>query len=1122
MSDKQAQLAEKLKQLSPEQREALLAKLQAKKSASNIQQSIKEKPIQIVKRQADGLYPLSFAQQRLWFLSQLEDATSAYNIAGGFEIKGMLDVACLERSIQLLIARNEILRTCFIDSLSGPQQKIVDTVDWSLPCSTIGEEHITSTLRAEANTVFDITAAPLFTIKLFQVSETHAVLSLVIHHIISDGWSNHLMLDQLSANYKALYESELSNVEGSQPALHYLDFSMFHHELVNELGEKQCDFWQKALADNEPLNLTADFNRDNHEKASGNKHVKLTLPKHLQGNFEQACHRVGVTSFAAFLALYQLLLSRHSNQINFAVGIPTSGRIHEDTHNLLGFFVNSLAIPCQINDDAKILSFETLSQLVASFIVEAQSNQDIPFEHLVDQSNLERDLNTSPIFQTFFAYDIDDISQSLNIDGLDVKAIDVDLEHNKFDLSLTLKNTPEGIDTIFEYDDRMYSAQRMEAFSQHFIQLVKAFIEDTTQNIFTANMLSEQERAWQHEVFNSTQRVPLAYQTIQEGLLQAADRFGDHLAVSDAVTRLTYTELNTASNQLAHYLLDQTKAQTATAITPDNQMTFAVCLERGINMSLALIASLKAGAAYMPCLSDLPTKRLAYMCIDAQVSAIICDNTTVQSIQSIAETQQLLLINIDTLNLTDYSAVNVNIESTDNTLFNLMYTSGSTGKPKGVMVPQRGIVNRLQWMQRQYPLSVSDSVLQKTPFNFDVSVWELFWPLLQGASLHYLAPDAHKDPQAISATIQQTNITVCHFVPSMLEVFLQVEDVHACSSLTQVFTSGEALLQHQADVFFTTLGHARLSNLYGPTESSIDVTWHDCVSYENSFNNMVSIGKPIDNTQLYVLDRHLQLMPKGSTGDLYIAGLGLAVAYKNLREQTSASFIEHALVGPGQKLYRTGDLARINLQGELDYQGRSDQQVKIRGLRIELGEIEQTLIQQQTIDQAVMSVKEVAGAQQLIAYVVASEVPDKLVLNAQLKQQLPEYMLPFDYMVVDALPLSANGKLNRQLLPEYQASKKAFVAARHDIDAALIAICQELLMLDTMSIEDNFFELGGHSLLATRLLMHIKQRFNIELPLKSVFEMSTIAQLSDFISVLVPVDIEESDSDEDDFEEGVL
>lgn len=1117
MSEKQALLAEKLKKLSPSQREALLAKLQAKKSANNIIQSVKDRPISRVERRDDGLYPLSFSQQRLWFLTQLEGVSSAYNIAGGFSLQGDLDIGCLEKSIQQLITNNEILRTRFVESVDGPSQKVEPALQWTLACEEISEDDIASVLSVAANTHFDLTQSPLFSIQLFKISKSHHVLSLVLHHIISDGWSNQIMMSQISSYY-----AEFQSSENKEPAaghhskdIQYVDFTAYHHQVVEELGDVQVKFWEEALVGNEPLVLTPDFNRD--KPADSVEQCHFNINADTRQLLESACRKNSVTPFSTLLAIFQLVLSRSSNQCNFAVGIPSAGRIHENIHQTLGFFVNSLAIPCQINDSDSSLKFLDLTKNVNRFIVEAQSNQDIPFEKIVEHIQVDRHLDSTPIFQTFFSYDVDDISVNLQLGSVKVDAIEVNLSNKKFDTALTLKNTDNGINAILEYDASLYSAERMTRISQYFTTLIDVFIADASANVFTANMLSDDEQQWQKYRFNSLEKTELPYSSIQQGFVSSAAKHSQCLAVSDGDKQLTYKVLDEKTNQLGSYLLEKVPASAS-----GEQAIYAVCLERGINMSIALLATLKAGAAYLPCLNDMPEQRLRYVLNDAEACVVICDNKTEGLLSAICAEENILLINIDASTYQQYASTDLiaDVDNTDKLLFNLIYTSGSTGKPKGVMVPQLGIVNRLAWMQSKYPIAPTDKILQKTPFNFDVSVWELFWPLLQGASVQFLPAEKHKEPEAIAKAIQALGITVCHFVPSMLEVFLQVENVGRCTSLKQVLTSGEALLQTQVNQFFSSFSSSALANLYGPTEASIDVTWHDCIADETSFNNMVSIGRPIDNTQLYVLDKHKQLMPKGSTGDLYIAGVGLATAYKNLPEQTKASFIAHELAATSL-LYFTGDLARINERGELDYQGRSDQQVKIRGLRIELGEIEQALISLPDILQVALSVVSVAGADQLIAYVVSDKTPNKTEINAQLKNSLPDYMLPFDLVQIEALPLSANGKLNRKLLPAYQAEKKVFIAARNDLDEQLIVICKNLLSIDSISIEDNFFELGGHSLLATRLLMNIKQTFEIDIPLKSVFEMNTLAELSDFISVLIPSH-EIDESDDDDFEEGVL
>ena len=1114
MNKKQTELADKLKSLTPEQRDLLLAKLKAKKASENIQLSLKDKPISLVERHVKNTYPLSFSQQRLWFLSQLEGRSSAYNIAGAFSLKGQLNIEALQEAVNILVKNNETLRTNFIETEEGPLQLIHAEREFILKIIPITSNGQDEQLKALANAYFDLTSDQLFNIVLLQIADDEFVLSVVIHHIVSDGWSNQLMMSQLSRAYQnLLLSSENSNAATS--VVQYVDFAHYHTNIVGQVGESQLKFWQQALNENVPLAIATDFSVKDLHKNDNIAQARIIVDTKLKQEFNQCCQQQGVTEFSGLLSIFQILLRRYSSQNNFSVGIPTSGRIHEGVHNVLGFFVNSLAIPCQVTSND--CSFSSVFSSVANFLQQAQQHQDVPFEHIVENLPFDRASNITPIFQTFFAYDAEDVAQALNLPNIKSAYINTDLQHKKFDINFTVKATGDSLDCLLEYDANLYSGKRMASMVQHFVALLQSCVNDVSSKALTATMLSSEEIEWQEKTFNNTQHSFLESCTVQALFQQAAAEYKNNVAVKDSVDSLTYQQLDEKSNQLSAYL--------SQIVIPadEEKVVIAVCLDRGVNLSVALMAVLKSNAAYLPCLSDMPKERLAYILNDAGVSLMLCNTQSETVISLICTELAITVINIDTLNVSAYSTVADNTNVSDNAVFNIIYTSGSTGKPKGVIVPQRGIVNRLEWMQAQYPITASDKFIQKTPFNFDVSVWELFWPLLKGASLYFMDADAHKDPQQVSQVIQQEQISVCHFVPSMLEVFVQVDDFTACTSLSQVFTSGEALLQHQVDLFLTGLPDTKLSNLYGPTEASIDVSWHNCKYGEVSYNNMVSIGQPIYNTQLLVLDSNKQLLPKGCVGSLYIGGVGLALAYKNLPEQTTASFVTVAFQGVESRFYLSGDLARINTNDELDYFGRTDHQVKLRGLRVELGEIEQALLQIDIIEHAIVSIIKVNQVDQIIAYiVVGSDEFNKNILRQELAVYLPEYMLPFDYVSLLELPLSANGKLNRKALPEYQTQKKIFIAPRHSIDEQLVKIVEDLLNVGGISINDNFFELGGHSLLATRLLMQVKGTFHIELTLKSIFELSTIADLSDLISVLLPASMDGENEDDDEFEEGVL
>jgi len=1144
MSSKKEQLAEKLKQLSPEQRQALLKKLKSKEAATSGErqapkQLLSHQPIARLERNALDHYPLSFAQQRLWFLNQLEGDSSAYNIAAGLELNGDLDSAALEQAFKQCIHLNESLRTHFIETPEGPVQAIMPQLDWHLVQETIDEQALGEALKQQANTVFTLSAAPLFRVCLFKLSATRAVLSIVVHHIISDGWSNQLLLKQLSAAYNDIVKGGgLSKDElllQAASVCQYVDFSAYQQQLVSEQANAQLSFWQDVLANNENLDICPDYDRSQSALIEADvAQVRLHIDAPCMQTFFSQSLSQQATPFLSLLAVYHLLLMRYSRQYDFAIGMPVSGRNHQDTEAIQGLFVNSQAVPCQINEDDEALSFTQLLMRLRDFMLASMGNSDIPFERIVEHVVAERNLESSPLFQAFFAYDQDAIEQFVNFDDIDTKYLPVDIEQKKFTFNLNIKDANGGIDCLLEYDPKRYCAKRMQAMLTHFKQLVLHLSENFESDVLRLDFLSASERNYLIEqnvdcVNHTAYSHPETFDSIHQWFETSAKQHAQNIAVEDAEQSLSYAELNNVADQLAFKIANAGEPQ------QNSFKTVAVCLERSVAMSVALLASLKTGAAYLPLLSDMPIQRMAYILEDAACEIILVDDVTATLLQTLAQQKNIQLMNVQQFiqkadASTPVDTNSLSLAANNAQVFNIIYTSGSTGKPKGVVVPHSGIVNRLQWMQKQYPMTVSDIVLQKTPFNFDVSVWELFWPLLVGAKLHFAKADGHKDPEYLREIIAEQKVSLCHFVPSMLEVFLQVDNLSALHSLRHVFCSGEALLQAQLDSFYQRLPRAKLSNLYGPTEASIDVSYYDTKAGDTSFNQMVSIGKPIDNTQMYILDRQLNPMPRGCAGDLYLSGQGLALGYLNLPEQSAKAFIDHPFIS-GEKLYKTGDIARINLDGHFDYLGRSDKQVKLRGLRIELGEIEQQLLQIDLIEQAVVQLVEINQVAQIVAYIVSrSEDAVSLekrqlnqALNQALRQALPEYMLPFDYIVIDELPLSANGKLDRKRLPVYQQGEKTNVPARNEMDVVLLEICSALLKKDVNSIADNFFELGGHSLLATQLIMQLKQRLEIELPLKSVFELSDIAALSDLLSAIAPVDDEEGgELLEDDFEEGVL
>jgi amino acid adenylation domain-containing protein len=844
--------------------------------------------------------------------------------------------------------------------------------------------------------------------------------------------------------------------------------------------------------------------------------ARINLNTQVTKTLKQWCKQQGCTLFSALLAAYEIFLYRYTQQTDFCVGIPVANRHHSDTETIMGFFVNSLALRCDISSG---VSFAGLTRKVQQRVLAAQNHQDIPFEKLVlSLPQIERNPGINPVFQTFFTLTQDNLEQGLQLHDIKAEYIPADIEGTKFDLSLNLREQGDCINCHFEYNRDLFTESTITAMLQHFINLLEQLCLLPELAIEKITFLTTEEYTLQMDMqhgWNATAFHYPAANALQELIQQQTEKTPDAVAVVDEHITLNYKELNQQANCLAHYLI-------SLGITRNSPV--AVCLERSVDMSIVLLAILKAGGCYVPLATDIPIERLRYICNETSASVLV----TTQPVD-LADNHHVVQLLAGNKHLwQDYPHENPPVINHSEDTFNIIYTSGSTGNPKGVMVPHQGIINRLRWMQHEYKLDTNDRIAQKTPYNFDVSVWELFWPLITGSSLYYAKPDGHKDPEYLRDFIQQHHISVLHFVPSMLGLFLQTPGIDSCHSVTRVFTSGEALQVQHNEAFFRQLPKAELHNLYGPTEASIDVSYYAC--RPNDSHKSIPIGKPIHNTQLHILDRQLQPMPIGAAGELHIGGIGLASGYCNQPELTQKAFIENpwfAKGHPSQRLYKTGDVARYLPNGDIEYLGRNDHQVKIRGFRIELGEIETQLRKLPGINDAVVINREYNGNTWLIAYLVSTQpLLDNAEYASLLKPHLPDYMFPTAYCAITRIPLSPNGKIDRKQLPDMNPAdlqQTIYVAPRNAIETTLADMWQNLLGIEKAGIHDNFFELGGHSLLAAQMLTRIRDTFHIELPLRTLFEVNTIEGLAKIISAMsFAADVANDSLNDDEFEEGIL
>ncbi len=916
-------------------------------------------PIVPVPRTSD--LPLSFAQRRLWFLAQFEPDSPVYNIPIAIQLDGPVKLDALEQSLNAIVQRHEPLRTRFPDVNGKPAQIIESSVRLTLAVVDVAGSspvqraaEIRRLAAAEARWPFDLARGPLVHAVLLRESVTRHILLLTIHHIVSDGWSMGVFYRELGAVYKATLAGEKAALP--ELPLHYADFAIWQRNwLAGDQLARQLGYWKKQLNGTLPLSqLPTDRPRPAVQTYNGAT-VGLSLPRPLCDALQALGQREDATLFMTLLTAYKVLLHRYSGQEDLIVGTPIANRNRADIEGLIGYFANSLSMRTDVSGNP---SYREVLGRVREAALGAFAHQDLPFEKLVEELEPERSVSHSPVFQVWFALQ-NMPNAPLDLQGLQLRPLDVDSGTSKFDLSLYVVPKPEGFHCSIEYNTDLFDGATAERMLRHFQVLLESIVANPAARIADLALLPDAERKLVVEGWNQTRVDYPRDRTLHSLIEDQVERTPDALALAFEDQRLTYRQLNQRANQLAHHLQKL-------GVGPDTLV--GICVERSIEMVVGLLGIIKAGGAYVPMDPEYPKDRLAFMLQDAAAPVLLTQERLAGSIP--AHKGKVIRLDADWPEIAKESAANPRSAAGAQNLAYMIYTSGSTGRPKGAMNTHVAIVNRLLWMQDEYKLNATDRVLQKTPFSFDVSVWEFFWPLLTGAGLVVAVPGGHKDGSYLAALIAREKITTLHFVPSMLAVFLEEEALEtSCASLKRVICSGEALPYDLQERFFTRLP-AELHNLYGPTEAAVDVTYWACE--RRSKLRTVPIGRPIANIQIYLLDSQLRPVPIGVPGELHIGGIGLARGYHNRPELTAEKFIPDPLsTEPGARLYKTGDLARFLPDGAIEYLSRIDHQVKIRGFRIELGEIETALAQHPAVKETVVLAREdTPGDKRLVAYLV--------------------------------------------------------------------------------------------------------------------------------------------------------
>ncbi|BEN27727.1 non-ribosomal peptide synthetase [Serratia marcescens] len=1056
-----------------------------------------QEPLPILPVARDGDLPLSFAQQRLWFLTQLEGMSETYHIPLALRLHGRLDRQALQHSLDALYARHESLRSRFITREDRPQVQILPANGLPLAFHDLRRHpaQADKLCRQAATQPFDLTQGPLVRAALIRLADEEHLFLLTCHHIISDGWSTGILLRELGALYGALRRGDADPLPPL--TLQYPDYAAWQRRyLTPERLAAQAQYWRETLIGAPALlTLPTDRPRPTVQSFSGGE-VPIAIDAELTQALRQFSRQHGGTLFMTVLAAWSLVLARMAGQQELVIGTPEANRGRLETESLVGFFVSTLALRIDLRDDPDL---PTLIARIRHTVLTAQENRDLPFEQVVELVNPPRHLGYTPLFQVMLAWQ-DGSVRDIPLPGLQAELAGLEYSAAKFDLTLDLADTGEGISGTLNFATALFDRATAERYGVYLVQALRAMTLNSPRSVSHIDLLPPAEREHLLHGWNRTERDYPLDQTLAALFEQQVRRTPHATALVSGTESLSYAQLNARANRLAHALI-------ARGVGPDSRV--AVCAERGLNMVTALFGILKAGGAYVPLDPAYPGERLQYILQDADPVLLLADAAGRAALGEPATPQLALEAALpDTL-----SAENPERRAQASHLAYVIYTSGSTGKPKGAMNEHRGVVNRLVWMQEAYGLTAADTVLQKTPFGFDVSVWEFFWPLMVGARLVMAKPEGHKDPDYLSRAIEQYGVTTLHFVPSMLQSFLaDGQAATRCGQVVRVMCSGEALPAALVAEFYRRLPQAELHNLYGPTEAAVDVTaWHCSREAERV---SVPIGRPIANTRIYLLDERGQPVPLGAVGELYIGGVQVARGYLNRPELTAERFLSDPFA-PGGRMYRTGDVARYLANGDIEYLGRNDQQVKIRGFRIECGEIEAALATHPAVREAVVDARAVGDDKRLVAWVVPAAGVAEETLAGALRQHvsaaLPDYMVPSAWVVVAALPLSPNGKLDRRALPEPQGaqSQAAYEAPQGEHETLLAAIWRDLLNVEQVGRHDNFFELGGHSLLAVKLMAQLR-RAGWGANVQTLFSTPTLSALAQAMSAQGEIDIPEN------------
>ncbi len=1055
----------------------------------------------VVRLSRDEPLPLSYAQERLWIFDRLNPNSPVYNVSGGVHLKGHLDLSALERSVNEIVKRHEVLRTNFVIVDAQPRQHVLPDLQLEIPVIDLSKaatvdrkeevQRLVEKLAAEeVRQPFDLSIGPLLRMKVLKLSEAEHVLLVNTHHIVSDGWS----IGVLVKEFAHFYEAFTSHKDPQLPPLpiQYADFAVEQRRwLQGNVLEKQLSYWKQRLRGRLPvLDLPTDRPRPAVQTFNGARENSL-IPKTLTVAIYELCQRYDGTLFMVLLAAFELLLYRYTSQDDLLIGTPIANRTRAEIEGLIGYFANTLVLRADTSGDP---SFLDLLDRVRAEALGAYNHQDLPFERLIEELQPRRDVSRSALFQVAFVLQ-NTPSQELKLPGLTFTPMPLGTGTSKFDLTLEVTEVEEGLALAVEYNTDLFDASRIARLLDHYQALLQSIVEAPEQPVSKLSMLTGEEYALQLG-WATAGATHEAHACLHELFEAQVERTPHAIALVFEDIRLTYDQLNRRANQLAHYL-------GALGVSPDTLV--GIYMERSVELVVGLLGILKAGGAYVPLDPFYPAQRVALILEDSRTNVILTQQELRDKLPP--HDARVLCLDAASESINSQSEQNPSTEVRPANLAYVIYTSGSTGKPKGTLITHANVTRLFDATQAWFNFNESHVWTLFHSYAFDFSVWELWGAFLYGGRLVIVSYAVSRSPEAFRDLLADEHVTVLNQTPSAFRQLIRQEELlrnEARLDLRLVIFGGEALELGSLKPWFERYGDQRpqLVNMYGITETTVHVTYRPLQMADVAAAGKSYIGVPIPDLEVYLLDQYLRPVPIGVPGEIHVGGAGLARGYLDLPELTSQRFVPHPFSKrPGARLYKSGDLGRYLPNGDIEYLGRVDLQVKIRGFRIELGEIESVLRQQEAVREASVVAREFGDEKRLIAYIVlrAGMQIDVTELRRSLKERLPEYMVPAYFVTLDSLPLTAHGKVDFKSLPEPEMERphlgEEYSPPRTSIEKVLAEIWAETLRINRVGIHDNFFDLGGDSIRSIQVHAKARER-GLKFPLHQLFRHSTIAEIA--------------------------